>query len=235
MNKVSAKNVQSQTATLFDYLRVAEMGAAGVDAAEAEGTYGTLLLRALTVVVDVAAANKFYAETYADLVSNVFLEYRCHMTDILQSKYSDYRESFHRISNAEVDPEKDYDGFCAFQKQNECRRAATLFFMFLERLPAIRNAVDETGEALLPHGSVATLEVLVDLLKDTMELPNKLPSVEEFTEHISLLWNQSAASSFISAETRAIMKTVASYKANMKPSLSSRVIFSFQNMILQSS
>ena len=226
INKVSGKNADAQTALLLALLQEAEV--MDTTDAGAEQDTSPTLTRALKTLVDVSAANRFYAETFAEIVTNVASASTTNaviVSDLVRDKFEEYRVSFESIRY--VDADEDYDEFCAFNKRNETRRAQTLFFMHMERLQTKhKQVVDGGGVETAETGLMSrVLADLADTMTAWIEQENRRAEVEEIGENLSLLLNHG-----VRPDESTVLKlnSVAALKASAKPSLSSRVVFALQ-------
>ena len=82
------------------------------------------------MIFDIASANRFMSELYADMYVELVGEYET-FGEILDGLLVKYRETINNISYA--DPNEDYDKFCDYNKENELRRANTAFIMNLTK------------------------------------------------------------------------------------------------------
>ena len=95
--------------------------------------------------------------------------------NILEENYNKFFEYFDTIKY--VSPEEDYDGFCKINKENDKRRALSMFYLNLYCIGVL--PIDKI-EALLVH--------IMNKLLESMNKPNKTASVEEYTENIAILY-----------------------------------------------
>lgn len=125
-------------------------------------------------IFDIASSNKFFSTVYADLYSILCTKYEI-MQNILEENYNKFFEYFDTIKY--VSPEEDYDGFCKINKENDKRRALSMFYLNLYCIGAL--PIDKI-EALLVH--------IMNKLLESMTQKNKTASVEEYTENIAILY-----------------------------------------------
>ena len=125
-------------------------------------------------IFDIASSNKFFSTVYADLYSILCTKYEI-MQNILEENYNNFFEYFDTIKY--VSPEEDYDGFCKINKENDKRRALSMFYLNLYCIGAL--PIDKI-ESLLVH--------IMNKLLEGMNQINKTASVEEYTENISILY-----------------------------------------------
>ena len=121
LNKISIKNYESQKETIL--LFISKM----FDEETAEEAEKHLQPIA-QFIFDIASANKFYSELYADLYQSLTMKYTV-FESILHDFVSTYKGLIQK--NVYVDPSINYDDFCDYTKKNENRRATTSFLVML--------------------------------------------------------------------------------------------------------
>ena len=85
-------------------------------------------------IFSIASGNKFYSEMYAQLYKELMDEFPI-MKTIFNNNLVKFRGIFNTIEYC--DSEKDYDKFCAINKDNEKRRATAMFYVNLMKLDII--------------------------------------------------------------------------------------------------
>jgi|TARA_Y100000592_G_C5462878_1_gene314937 hypothetical protein len=80
-------------------------------------------------IFDMASSNKFYSDIYAKLYSDIMKEFVM-FKEIFASNLTQFMELFKNIEVADGDNE-DYNRLCEINKQNDKRRALSLFFVNL--------------------------------------------------------------------------------------------------------
>lgn len=213
LNKVSPKNVINQKSQLVEYLQLAATLDSGQNSSDCQHVRS-----GLSILVDVCVSTKFFSETFRDIISSVLT---LHVySELLQSficqRFRSYIESFDLIYY--VDPDTNYDVFCDIQKQNDKRRAETLFFCSLHfSVSFLPASVDEISTFML-NKIVALIEKL-----------NFHHEVEEICENLSIcLGVMQTAKHQFNKNITSIVLFLASMKAKEKPSLSIRAIFALQ-------
>lgn len=121
LNKISTKNYESQKETIL--LFISKMFDEEThEAAEKH------LQPIAQFIFDIASANKFYSELYADLYKSLTMKYTV-FESILHDFVSTYKDLIQK--NVYVNPDINYDAFCDYTKTNEKRRATTSFLVML--------------------------------------------------------------------------------------------------------
>ena len=126
-----------------------------------------------------------------------------------------------------VDADEDYEAYCAYNKKNDKRKATAVFLVHLMKEDVISR--------LKVINIILTFQ---DLAVKYVEEPNRLNEVEEITEMLFLFFKEGKGL-FQDVQTEWIWKfkvvpmveTFSKYKKNDKPSISSRVIFKFMDII----
>ena len=148
------------------------------------------LLKVGKSIFEIGSTNKFWSELYAQLYKDLISTF-----PIMHSIYTKNFESF--LSVFEVirygDSEKDYDEFCAINKENENRRALSCFFVHLmkngvvpvEKLFDIVASLQEKFLNLIDcvgrKNEVEEIaENLVIMIRDAGEVFSKRPDIVEF-------------------------------------------------------
>ena len=126
-----------------------------------------------------------------------------------------------------VDPEKDYDAFCKINSNNERRKALSLFFVNLTNNKIIS---EETLQGMV-------CDLLTKMLSFITE-ENKKNEVDESAENITILYSYNKKMFdeyedvvFNGQTFSNVVKMLAHSKAKTYPSLSSKSIFKFMDLI----
>jgi len=126
------------------------------------------------LVYELASTNKFYSCVFADLFADLATRYPWIHAFFLQKKTTWVQTLFHTMET--VNPEEDYDRFCAMNKLSENRKATTQFYCNL-----VRNR----------FLSAADLEPIysqwMQTVEELMPLEGRRYEVEEWTENISYM------------------------------------------------
>jgi hypothetical protein len=185
-------------------------------------------------IFDIASSNKFYSEMYAQLYSELIEIYPVFKTVLDQFIYQ-YDKTVQEIQS--VDPETDYDLFCQYNKQNDKRKATTVFIVFL-----MKKGVVVAEKVVELVGS------LLEKILVYIDTPGKLNEIEEMTElvnlfivegyvHLHALMNDSSRTDY-SLDKKQEWKMyiekiqiISGYKVKEKASMSSRVLFKYMDMM----
>lgn len=181
------------------------------------------MLRVGTIIFEIASNNRFYSKLYADLYSKLIENYQV-MRNIFNENLASFMELFNCIEY--VDSEKDYDRFCKINKDNERRKALSLFFVNL----STNNIID--GEKLKEMAS-GLLKKLVSFISEE----NMKNEVDEITENIAILYShnkslyESCDEKFDGLTFGDMVNKLAHCKAKTYPSLSNKAIFKFMDLV----
>ena len=172
------------------------------------------------VIFSICCSSKFLSETYADLYVEL-VGYDDLFGDILDNYIHSFKESLNSILY--VDPDIDYDGFCDYNKLNEIRRSNSAFLInLMERDMISKNSVIEL------------VIYIQNLLKEYIDMDNKLHEVNELTENLFLLVSMSKKILSDNDEWKNIVLVNISNFVKLKHkehiSLSSRAIFKHMDM-----
>jgi len=189
-----------------------------------EGTSEIDMMRVGNSIFEIASNNRLFSKLYADVYCTLIQHYEM-MRTIFQKNLENFMELFTHIEY--VDSEKDYDAFCKINSNNERRKALSLFFVNLTK----NRILAET--TLI--GMVTNL--LSNLLAFIAE-DNKKNEVDEIAENISILYSynkqmfDSRQDILFGEQTFAqVVAMLAHSKAKTYPSLSSKTIFKFMDLI----
>jgi len=181
------------------------------------------MLRVGTIIFEIASNNRFYSKLYADLYSKLIENYQV-MRNIFNENLESFMELFNCIEY--VDSEKDYDRFCKINKDNERRKALSMFFVNL----STNNIID--GEKLKEMAS-SLLKKLVSFISQE----NMKNEVDEITENIAILYShnkslyESCDEKFDGLTFGEMVNKLAHCKAKTYPSLSNKAIFKFMDLV----
>lgn len=211
LNKISSKNYDVQKDVLIEQI------AAVLSVEDGENDNRK---RIATTIFDIASANKFMSELYADLYAELVAKMSI-FDDVLVGLVDRYRETIHQIHY--VDPNTDYDGFCQYNKANDLRKAMAAFIVNLMK------------RGLITQDCV--LELICEfqeLSRTYMDTENHTNEVDEITENVAVLITM-AKSTLVEHEmwkSRVAMniQEFTKMKAKDHVSLSSRVVFKYMDL-----
>lgn len=227
LNKISAKNYDTQKETIFNhiqsFLNDSEEEEVEPITEESSGSVRKeALQKVATAIFDIASTNKFFSEIYAKLYKSL-VEVSPMFNDVLQTFVSHFMDSLQEI--AYIDPNIDYDAFCAYNKKNDKRKASAVFLIHMMKM-----------EILSVSQVVPILSNLVAKIEENMEMANRLNEVEEMTEVLFLFLQEGYAFLLSSSSDTMVsifskVRTFVTYKIKEKASLSSRVIFKYMDLV----
>lgn len=113
LNKLSVKNYQEQKTLIFQRIQ----------------SFASNELESVAkFVFDVASANKFYSELYADLYKELLNDFPV-FKEILANFVANYKTTICEMEYK--DANTDYDGYCKYVKENDKRKAIATFLVML--------------------------------------------------------------------------------------------------------
>jgi hypothetical protein len=178
-----------------------------------------------TTIFEIASRNKFYSKLYADLYSNLLINYNF-LRISFDDNFNSYKKLFDDIQY--VEPDVDYDKFCSINSINEKRKSVSQFFVNL----AING--------LIPYASIVDItKYLLDKVLESIDENGKKNIVDEITENIAILYNDDVFSKvdiddedyLVDDETIPdTIEKLANYKAKDYKSLSNKAIFKFMDL-----
>ena len=188
-----------------------------------------------TMLYEFCSTNKFYSRIFADIFAELASMYDW-LKNIFNKNYDTIMEQYNNIKY--VDSNKDYDGFCEMNKQNEKRKAITAFYVNL----AINGFIKKKG----------VIKILTNILTSIMNMINvtdKKNEVDELTEIVGVLFNKELLDDSYEdfnpkgdepivdefyVLKRSIINTISSLakkKVKDYPSLSNKAIFKYMDLI----
>ena len=180
------------------------------------------ILRISSYLFDFASTNRYFSKLYADLYTELVNKYEC-MKPTLDASFHSFLKMFVDIEY--VDPDVNYDEFCKINKINEKRKALSTFFVNL------------SANHLLTHDTLIDLTcTMIQRVLEYISMPDKKTHVDEYTENIAILFNKdeyaTITDKLIDGKTiMEIITMLATSKAKTYPSLSSKCIFRYMDLI----
>jgi len=219
LNKISIKNYELQTEKIVeiitDFYTVNDNN---------ECEYFKEHLSKITkYIFDIASSNKFFSELYAELYKTLINKFV-----VFKDCLNDFLDSFTKtIDNIHYeDPNKDYDKFCEYTKQNDTRRATCLFIVNLTKKMCIVPSV-------LLHIIQHFLNYSIMYIYE----PNRVNEVDEITENIFILVSQSHKllceynKDEWNTQIMTIIYKISQMKLKEHPSISNRTIFKYMDIL----
>jgi hypothetical protein len=169
-----------------------------------------------SIIFEIASNNRFYSKLYADLYTSLIEKF-----DIMKKIFNTNLDSFMSLFNEieYVDADQDYDKFCKINKDNERRKALSLFFVNL-----CRNCIIE--ETMLIKMANSLLSKLMTFINET----NKKNEVDEITENIAILYDKVIFSKY-NEDFNKTIEMLANCKPKKYASLTNKSIFKFMDLI----
>jgi hypothetical protein len=218
LNKMSAKNYETQRDQIFECLDKCLTWEEQDDAQKKENLK-TIALSLFTI----ASTNKFYAEIYARLYSEL-VEKHDIFKDTLLAHVVNYTNGIKEL--AYTSPEEDYEKYCLYNKENDARKATAVFLVHLMKIKT------------LPVLRVLNIMVAFEtLVMDYVEKDGKTNEVDELTEILFLLlqegkdvYNECKAEWIWKFVIKPNVETLSKCSKKDKKSLSTRAIFKYRDM-----
>jgi len=213
LNKISEKSYSEMKVKINEIL----------DQILSENVSNEDMLRVSTIIFEIASTNRFFSKLYADLYSELINKYEV-MKEIFIKCFYSFMDLFNNIEY--VDADKDYNGFCKNNKDNERRKALSSFFVNL-----MKNGV--ICEKDLKGLFCKLLRQLVSFIDEE----NKKNIVDELTENIALLYDKNlfnGSEEEYKINGASVLETItmlANSKVKTRQSLSNKSIFKFMDMI----
>lgn len=210
LNKISVKNYDVNSNIIIEKIR---------EIRNSDVTSEEELKNVATNIFDIASTNKFFSEIYANLYKRLLDEFPDIFSSILDICIQGFSETMKTINY--VDQNVNYDDFCKYNKDNDKRKATSVF---------ITNLVKA---GVLPISTVIHLiHELYEILELYMKEPKKLNEVEEITENIFLLLtNDSDILRKSVFEIKPQIQSLSQLKPKELPSMSSRAIFKYIDIL----
>ncbi len=172
------------------------------------------LLKIGTSIFNTASSNQFYSELYARLYNELIKSYPIFET-IFETNLGEFLGLFESIEYC--DPKKDYDKFCAMNKNNDRRKAMSLFIVNLMKQGIIQP--DQVIELVLN---------LQKLIREYIKTPGKTNELDEISENMFIIIKNSHQHLVALEEWANVLNSVtyvSLLKAKSYPSITNKTIF----------
>ena len=214
INKINDTNRDAKTSEICD--KIDDL------VSESSDDLAENMNKLFTTIYDIIMSNAAMPETYAMLLSTIYSKYTEYVHDGLVSRINVYKASFKNI--VEVDPNQDYDAFCAFTTQNIARKKASAVFATVSKLNTI-PILDATNIQSI-------IRIMITDVSTSISSKEKQKEVEEATENLityfTILGELAAP---IKAEYMPLFKEITQYKAGEKPGLNARTKFKYMDIV----
>lgn len=190
---------------------------------EGEGEGDELLLSIGKIIFTIASQNKFYSKLYARLYSEL-KEKITIISNIFEKSYDEFIKTFEVIEYVEA--EDDYDKFCSVNRENDNRKAMSLFIVYLTNYNMIS-----------PDSVISLSKQLIEKFQENIEKTDCKKVVEEICENLFIIITKCEELNIDfqnTSEWDAIIEYIQSVSkkdADDHPSLSNKVIFKCLDII----
>lgn len=209
LNKISIKNFECNKDQIIQYID-------GLNPTN----YLLEIKQIAASIFQVASTNKFFSELYADLYKILMEKYEI-FGEILKDFTDHYIENMQTIKH--VKQTDDYDEYCKYNQSNDARKATSAFITNLT-----------IKDVLAKDALIYIIEQLQELINTSIDVPDKINEVEEITENLFIILSTSLNHLHAHSNLTKIFDKIrefAAYKPKEKPSLSSRAIFKFMDIV----
>jgi hypothetical protein len=215
LNKISASNYEKQR----DVIMVLVNGY--FNELSVEEVTETNTRRISKALFDIASTNKFYSEIYAKLYKELIETHT-----VFRYLLVELVEIFMELDNIPVyiDPDTDYDGFCAYSKACEIRKSTSTFLVNCLKL----NVIDS-------HRVMDVICKFIQYVEDKRSLVGFSKCIEEIVENIYIIATMCKPElERIDKWTKFVIPTVnkiISEKSTSFSSMSNRAVFKLMDLI----
>ena len=214
INKINDTNRDAKTSEICD--KIDDL------VSESSDDLAENMNKIFNTIYDIIMSNAAMPETYALLLSTIYTKYTDYVHEALVSRIEAYKASFKDI--VEVDPNQDYDAFCAFTTQNIARKKASAVFATVSKLNTI-PVLDATNIQSI-------MRIMIADVSSSISSKEKQKEVEEATEslitYFTILGELAAP---IKAEYMPLFKEITQYKTGEKPGLNARTKFKYMDIV----
>tara|TARA_B100001287_G_C22632282_1_gene505797 strand:+ start:65 stop:1045 length:981 start_codon:yes stop_codon:yes gene_type:complete len=182
-----------------------------------------LLLSIGKIIFTIASQNKFYSKLYAKLYSEL-KEKVSVMSDIFNKSYSEFLKTFDVIEY--VDADEDYDKFCLVNKDNDNRKAMSLFIVYLIHY-----------QMLEVDSGITLMKQLTEQFQKNIEKEDSDKIAEEICENISIIMTNFDKLNIDVQESKVwdnivdYVRDLCKKEADEFPSLTNKIIFKCMDII----
>jgi len=214
LNKLTTANYDTQVESVIETVK--SIIALGDD----DDKVNLALMQTTEIIMQVACSNKYYSGLYAKLFMRLvdihaqFLEEKSRICD-------KFLTALHEIEI--VDPNVDYDRFCAVNKKNDERRSMMLFIINLYKtggcsIDVLSSVIIKIDEMIHNHVSAASFIEYTNELTEIMNIfvTNMVTEIKTNNEWVFI-------------KDRII--DYSKYKTKDYPGMSSRTIFKYMDMV----
>jgi hypothetical protein len=215
LNKISAANYDKQRDVVLGLVN------GYFESSDEEKTEANTR-RISKAIFDIASTNKFYSEMYAKLYKEL-VEAHSVFRELLEEMLDGFIQSLDSIP-VYVDPDSDYDGFCAYSKACEIRKSTSTFIVNCLKTDLVEY-----------HRVVDIVAVFVKYVDDKRSEDGFSKCVEEVVENIYIIATLCATElSIIPKWKDYVLPKIQLFvkeKSNGFPSMSNRAAFKFMDLL----
>lgn len=211
LNKISTKNYETNRNCVIE--KINELS--GLD------TKSDDLPKIANTIFEIASTNKFFSDIYAKLYKELMDKFPEIFTEILDKFIQGFTEKMKTIKY--IDQNVNYDEFCKYNKENDKKKATSVFIINLVKEGVLDSSILFT-----------VIQEIQTILDDFMFQPNKTNEVDEIVENVFLLFisNGDLLKQLLSNQTLLDkVKEMAAIKPKEIPSLSSRAVFKYMDIL----
>jgi hypothetical protein len=172
-------------------------------------------------IFTLCSTNLFLCDIYADIYASLAATYPVFNT-VVKESIQQYRESIHNIHY--VDPDKDYDGFCNYNKINDTRKSTVSFIVHLMNQVVIEKSV-----------VFDILMEFIGFIEGFIQIEGRTNEVDEITENIflavSLVYETVKDDEYWIENILPKITDMSKRKTKDYKSLSSRAIFKYMDLM----
>lgn len=217
LNKISAKNYETHREIIL--AKIQEIQCIPVLEENTPDTPEESICKIATTIFEIASTNKFFSEIYARLYKSLLEAFPAFFVKILNDFIEGFADKMRTIRY--VDQSKNYDEFCNYNKENDKRKASAVF---------ITNLVKS---GVVPMDTVKSVVVNIQGIIDaSMTEEDKVNEVDEIVENLFLLLTSNPdILREMQEDVKPRVEEIAGMKARGLPSLSSRCIFKYRDIL----
>lgn len=179
------------------------------------------LLKIGTSIFEIASTNTISSKNYADLYTEL-MSVSGIMKEIFDKSFENFVNLFNNIEY--VDSSVDYDKFCKINKDNDKRRALSLFIINLMNNGIVKK-----------ESIINILTILLNQINVYISQENKKNEVDEISENVGILYTKDLIETAESATVNGssipdFIEVIANSKVKSYKSLTNKTIFKFMDM-----
>jgi hypothetical protein len=217
LNKISEKNYETHHAIIISKIR--EIQESQVEEGTSKESPEESICKIATIIFEIASTNKFFSEIYARLYKSLLEVFPEFFVNILKDFIEGFADKMTAIRY--VDQSKNYDEFCNYNKENDKRKASAVFITNLVKSGVVSM---DTVKSV-----VVSIQRIVDA---TVMEEDKGNEVDEIVENLFLLLTSNPdILRAIQDCVKPRVEEIAGMKARGLPSLSSRCIFKYRDIL----